>query len=210
MIFVHQILLKSPRPPPLLAVSDLGIAQRIISSIKHRDYLFHICKRSKQLTDFESYKKFRNHLTQHVNELAKRKYYEDQFAQNSRNWKRTWTVINDIFDKSKTSTFLQRLKVDGRVYSSAKLITDALSNSFVSLRHGRFLLLLARLKLLMQIYKYLLPRQVSSIFLSPTTPDKLVTLINELDSEKSCGHDDIPVRVWNWQNSYVHLFYQMF
>jgi len=59
-----------------------------ISSIKHREYLFRVYKRSKPLTDFESYKKFRNHLT-HVKELAKLKYYEERFAQNSRSSKRT-------------------------------------------------------------------------------------------------------------------------
>ena len=40
--------------------------------------------------------------------------------------------------------------------------------------------------------KYLLPRQAKSIFVSPTTPEEI--LINGLDSKKSCGHDDIPVR----------------
>jgi len=72
------------------------ITQGIISSIKHRDYLFRVYKRSKLLTDFESYKEFRNHLT-HAKELAKRKYHEEQFPQNSRNSKSTWTLINDSF-----------------------------------------------------------------------------------------------------------------
>ena len=88
-------------------------------------------QKSKLPTDHESYKKFRNHLT-HKKELAKRKYYEEQFAQNSRNSKGTWTLINDIYGKTKPSSFPQRLKVDGRVYSSTKLLADALNHSFVS------------------------------------------------------------------------------
>jgi len=68
----------------------LKLKPGIISSIKHRDYSFRVYKRSKLLTDFETYKQFRNRVT-HVKELAKRKYYEEQFAQNSRNSKRTWT-----------------------------------------------------------------------------------------------------------------------
>jgi len=63
------------------------ITQGIISSIKHRHYLFRVYKISKLLTDFETCKQFRNRLT-HVKDLAKRKYYEEQFAQNSRNSKR--------------------------------------------------------------------------------------------------------------------------
>ena len=35
---------------------------------------------------------------------------------------------------------------------------------------------------------------MKSIFLSPTTREEILTLINGLDSKKSCGHDDIPVR----------------
>jgi len=68
----------------------LKLKPGIISSIKHRDYSFRVYKRSKLLTDFETYKQFRNLVT-HVKELAKRKYYKEQFAQNSRNSKRTWT-----------------------------------------------------------------------------------------------------------------------
>jgi len=75
------------------------ITQGIISSIKHRDYLFRVDKRSNLLTGFETYKQFRNRLT-HVKDLAKRKYYEEQFVQNSRNSKRTWKLINDIFGKT--------------------------------------------------------------------------------------------------------------
>jgi len=113
------------------------ITQGIISSIKHRNYLFRIHKRSKLLTDFETNKKFRNRLT-HVKEFAKRKYYEEQFAQNSRNPKRTLSFINDIFGKTKPSSFPQRLKVDGRVYSSIKLIADALNPSFVTSAQANF------------------------------------------------------------------------
>ena len=35
---------------------------------------------------------------------------------------------------------------------------------------------------------------MNSILLSPTTPEEILTLINGLDSKKSCGNDDIPVR----------------
>jgi len=82
------------------------ISHGIISSIKHGDYLFRVYKRSNLLTDFETYKQFRNRLT-HVRRLAKRKYYEEQFAQNSRNSKRTWKLINDILAKPNHLVFLK-------------------------------------------------------------------------------------------------------
>jgi len=169
------------------------ISQGIISSIKHRDYLFRVYKRSKLLTDFENYKQFRNRLT-HVKDLAKRKYYEEQFAQNCRNSKRTWKLINDIFGKSKPSNFPQRLKADGRVYSSTKLIADALNQNFVTSAQSNFTPSSPFKTTDTNIKKYFLPRQANSIFLSPTTPEEILSLINGLDSKKSCGHDDIPVR----------------
>ena len=55
----------------------LKLKPGIISSIKHRDYSFRVYKRSKLLTDFETYKQFRNRVT-HGKDLAKRKYYEEQ------------------------------------------------------------------------------------------------------------------------------------
>jgi len=85
------------------------ITQGIISSIKHRDSLFCVYKRLKLLTDFETYKQFRNRVT-HVKDLAKHKYYEEQFAQNSRNSKRTWKLINDLLGKQ-ISLLLAHLKL---------------------------------------------------------------------------------------------------
>ena len=64
--------------------------------------------------------------------LAKRKYYEEQFAQNSRNSKRTWKLNNDVFSTTKPFSFPQRLKFHGRVYSSTILIADALNHSFAT------------------------------------------------------------------------------
>ena len=84
------------------------MTQGITSSVKHRDCLFRIYKRSNYLQISNVTKKFRNHLT-HVKELAKRKYYEEQFFTYI-NSKRTW-----MFGKNKPSSFPKRY-VDGRVY----------------------------------------------------------------------------------------------
>jgi len=111
----------------------------------------------------KSYKQFRNRLT-HVKDLAKRKYYEEQFAQNSRNSKRAWTLINDIFGKNKPSSFPQRLEVDGRVHSYTKLLADALNHSFVTSAQANFTPAGRSTTTDAYIKKYLLPRQVNSIF----------------------------------------------
>jgi len=60
---------------------------------------------------FRNVQKIPKHLT-HVKELAERKYYQDQFAENSRNSKQTWTLTINIFGKHKPSSFPQRLNVD--------------------------------------------------------------------------------------------------
>ena len=116
-----------------------------------------------------------------MKELGKRKYYEEQFAQNSRNSKRTWKLINDLLGKTKPSSFPQRLKVDRRVYSSTKLIADALNHSFVTSSQINFTPAGPSETTDTNIKKYLLPRQANSIFLSPTTPEEILTLINGLD-----------------------------
>ena len=36
---------------------------------------------------------------------------------------------------------------------------------------------------------------MNSIFLSQSTPEEILQLINGSDSKKTCGHDDIPVRL---------------
>jgi len=74
------------------------------------------------------------------------------------------------------------------------LIEDALNHSFVTSAKTTFTPTGPYKTTDTNIIKYLLPRQANSIFLSPTTPEEILTLINGLDSKKSCGHDDIPVR----------------
>jgi len=59
-------------------------------------------------------------------------------------------LINDIFGKNKPYSFPQRLKVDGRVYLSTKLLADALNHSLL-LQLRQISLLMAHLKLIMQI-----------------------------------------------------------
>jgi len=153
------------------------ITQGIISFPKHRDYLFRIYKRSKLIEDYESYKNIRNHLT-HVKELAQRKYYQEDFAQK----------------KTKSSSLPQRLNVGGRVYSSTKLIADSSNHSFVTSAQAYLTPIGPSKSTDANTKKYLLSRQVNSIFLSPTTPEEILAFINGLDSKKSCRQDDIPVR----------------
>jgi len=75
-----------------------------------------------------------------------------------------------------------------------KFLADALNHSFVTSAQANVTPTGRSKTTDSNIKKYLLPRQVNSIFLSPTTPEEILTLINGLDSKKSCGHDDIPVR----------------
>jgi len=112
-----------------------------------------------------------------------RKYYEEEFAQNSRNSKRTWKLINDIFGKTTPSSFPQRLKVDGRVYSSTKLIADELNHGFVTSAQSNLTPSGPNKNTDTNTKKYLLPRQTNCIFLSPTTPEEILTLLNGLDSK---------------------------
>ena len=101
-------------------------------------------------------------------------------------------LINDIFGKTKPSSFPQRLKVDGQVYSSTKLIADALNDNFVTSAQSNLTPSGPSKNTDTNFKKYLLPRQANSIFLSPTTPKEILTLYNGLDSKKSCGHVTVP------------------
>jgi len=62
------------------------IIKGIVSSIKHKECLLRIYKRSKLLADFERYKIQKPSYA--CQRTSKRKYYEDQFAEFSRNSKR--------------------------------------------------------------------------------------------------------------------------
>ena len=82
--------------------------------------------------------------------------------------------MNDIFGKTKPSSFPQRLKVDGRVCSSTKLIADALNDSFVTSAESNLTPSGPSKNTDTNFKKYLLPRQANSIFVSPTDRKSVV------------------------------------
>jgi len=73
-------------------------------------------------------------------------------------------LLNDIFGKNKPSSFPQRLQFDGRVYSTTNLIADALNHIFVTSAQAKFTPTGSSKTTNTNIKKYLLLRQVNSIF----------------------------------------------
>ena len=74
-------------------------------------------------------------------------------------------------------------EVDGRVYSSTKLIADELNHGFVTSAQSNLTPSGPNKNTDTNTKKYLLPRQTNCIFLSPTTPEEILTLLNGLDSK---------------------------
>jgi len=75
----------------------------------------------------------------------------------------------------KPSSFPQRSNVDGRVYSPTKLIVDALNHSFVTSAQAYYTPIGPSKTTDANIKNYPLLRHVNSIFLSPTTPEEILT-----------------------------------
>jgi len=120
----------------------------------------------------------------HIIEYAKMIYFKNQIAQNGNNSRELWSTINEIFNKGNKQTNVIN-KVQNELESSdttAFDIANTLSKCFSSNWE----------KLAIQIEKTILAAPKTSqasnlqtsFFLSPTCPEEIQNVINNLDAKK--------------------------
>lgn len=116
---------------------------------------------------------------------CKKQYYENILKSSSHS--NVWKNLNRIFGRTKTEERI-KLRIDGHVLDSGHDVAEVFNSFFSTIGNN-----LAN-KLPNSNFDFLNPvKQVSnSIFLRPTSANEVRILINELDSNKSRGHDNIP------------------
>ena len=100
-------------------------------SILHRDKLYKKYLQNKNEQNFTIYKTYRNKLT-HLKDLSRQNYYKHLLIASEGKSSKIWTVINQLLSKNKrsTSSIVPPLKIDGKLITDSKDISNAFAHHF--------------------------------------------------------------------------------
>ena len=139
-----------------------------------------------------SLKTYRNHLTTLLR-ITKDEYYKAHFQENRKDLKTVWKTIKEIINvKTKNDVPINSLLIGETITTNAKLIANHFNTFFTSVAA----------KLNKNIMKAKKPfshclGQITdeTIFLNPTTPADIESLINCIKANKAIGPNSIPTKI---------------
>ena len=127
--------------------------------------------------------------------LAKCKYFAHKINCCKSNAKLLWRVINEItcHKKQKQGTIPCTQLENGTTAWKQKNIADELNNYFVNIGPK----IASKIRSTVNNHNYYLQNsQLNTLFLTPTDPNEVQSIIYNFSSHKADGPDKIPVRVF--------------
>ena len=105
--------------------------KHILDSIRKRDKLKNIARKSKLECDWVQYKKMRNSVTSLIRK-AKRNYITESILQNKGNSGAMWKLLKFLIPDKKTVLNIQKLVYNGVEFTGNRPIADAFNEYFFS------------------------------------------------------------------------------
>ena len=163
------------------------ITQSIINSCNHKNRLYRRFLRNPSEANRRLYKNYRNRLTTIIR-LVKKSYYANKFKECKTNMKSSWQEINKILGKGKKADVPDDVRDGQHVYSDPSDIANAFNSYFTNIGSS-----LANNipQTSTHFMDYLHDSNNSSLFLTPTHSQEIIEIGNKLNSNTSCGFDDI-------------------
>ena len=167
------------------------------------DYVWHsqINKKEKQIlwpfhekewSIFLKYKHYRNKIN-HLIKLSKKNHYLNYFNRFKSNMKRMWQGIRCIRNVSSNKN-KYCLQEGDRLITEPKILANKFNIYFNKLASN----LVSKMKPSNKSHKdymYLESCVLDSFFINPTTTNEILTLISQLDSDKSSGIYNFPIKL---------------
>ena len=100
-------------------------------SIKIKNKLFVLLKKSNDEEKVSYYKKYRNKLNQIIRS-AERKHYHDLLQEHKSNLKKSWQVIKSVINKRKYSPISTKFKANDAIINDGDVIANKFNNFFVN------------------------------------------------------------------------------
>ena len=140
--------------------------------------------------EHEKYKQYRNCLKQLLRR-TKQEYYKEKCVEFKRNTRKLWNMVNTIISKQNDkSNSIEYLKIGNVEIYNAKEIANQFGKYFSTVGEDYANKVPASHKS-SHHYTQKIPRNPSTIFLTPTSTTEIENLIRSLPNKTSSGHDEI-------------------
>ena len=141
----------------------------------------------------DNFKKYRNKLNAII-KLSRKEYYFHKLQAASGQTSTTWKVLNDILGKSKGKDFPMELRDDNGATTDPKEMVDILNRYFVNIGINLSNSTNARKS---SFIDTLFSRCSNSMFFKPINASEIVSIVNNIQDNKACGHDGLNTLINN-------------
>ncbi|XP_052752380.1 uncharacterized protein LOC128200995 [Galleria mellonella] len=158
------------------------ITKGIIKCSRQKRKLLWKYRKDPNLLNKKCFKTYSSRL-KNIMKLTK-KAQNNYFIKTSKNkTKATWTIINEY--KNKTKNYITQINNDHKKITDPNRIAELFNNFFIEQvkPHDNFKA------------RSMTSNNVSSLFIRPTNPDEILTIIRSLKDTNSTGYDDISTKI---------------
>ena len=134
------------------------------------------------------YKIYANKLSK-VKALSKKLYLKQEIVNFSHDMRKFWCIMKTLLPHKPTRFLPKYIYEEGQIIDTPLDIGDKFNNHFC--RVGKVLAEKIKPSHLNNFQQYLRNRVCSSMFLNPTSVFEIRRIINQLNTNKSCGSDGI-------------------
>ena len=170
--------------------------------INYREKLFHSKYKQPSPLNIRAYKLFRNRINREIKK-SKKQYFKNYFQFNLNNMKKTWDEIKNIINpNNKSNQKITELSYKGNKITDQKEIVETFNDFFTNIGPELDKTIPTCLKPNSSSI-YLGPRSVNSLLISPTNPQEIIKIIENLDDSKSSGPSLIPIKLIKIASNYL-------
>ncbi|CAB4021048.1 Hypothetical predicted protein [Paramuricea clavata] len=156
-----------------------------------RDWLLKKARKSNAENDWSKYKRKRNRVNNLV-KMNKNRYYKDLLKENSRNPKKFWSTIQEIFPNKSAKCTGRSFHADGKLITHSNCIANAFG-SFLSTVVDNLKRKSRPLKDFVWGHRHVPITQTNMSFqFIPVTEHHIEKKLNQLKRSKAAGIDNIP------------------
>ena len=164
------------------------IDNELLLCIKRRQNLFIQYKQG--FISKQSYTRFRNDLTNRIR-TAKIKYYEQKFFEYRQNSQKTWSLINDILRPNANGHHIHEIKLRNQTIVDHAKMADVFNEYFSSIGSN----IANSIQANGEYLSFMRGNFAESFFMTPTSPQEVFSVTNNLKPKSCDSIRFIPVRV---------------
>lgn len=158
-------------------------------SIKHKNYLYTVCRKNPSQVNDQNYKEYKRILTK-IMRFAEKQYYYQLMNKYKSNIKKSWQILKNILNMSSGNNLPSQFKIGNKIEECPEKIADAFNRYYVNVGPK----LASKIPIMNNNPLEHVTSIQNSIFINETNSEEIISIIKDLKIS-SPGHDDIDIKI---------------